>query len=86
MENQMNAGNDDIQFPDDGADSKIRIVLTIAHLDHIIEHGEDKNLAALCQKCHLAHDRQDNIKKARETRRKKEGEAGQTFLFGTDNG
>lgn len=30
----------------------IRIVLTIAHLDHIEEHCEDSNLKALCQQCH----------------------------------
>ena len=29
-----------------------RVVLTIAHLNHIIEDMRDYNLAALCQRCH----------------------------------
>ena len=34
----------------------IKIILTVAHLDHNIENNEDENLAALCQKCHLRLD------------------------------
>jgi 5-methylcytosine-specific restriction endonuclease McrA len=34
-----------------------RIVLTIAHLDHDHNNSTDDNLAALCQRCHLTHDR-----------------------------
>lgn len=34
----------------------IRIVLTIAHLNHVVEDCTDENLKALCQRCHLAHD------------------------------
>jgi len=30
----------------------IRIVLTIAHLDHTPENCADENLQALCQRCH----------------------------------
>jgi hypothetical protein len=33
------------------------IVLTVAHLDHDPEHGQDANLKALCQWCHLNWDR-----------------------------
>ena len=33
-----------------------RVVLTIAHLDHVPENCERKNLKALCQKCHNRHD------------------------------
>lgn len=36
------------------------IVLTIAHLDHNTENNELTNLKALCQRCHLNHDRPDN--------------------------
>lgn len=32
------------------------VVLTVAHLDHIPEHCDDENLAALCQRCHNAYD------------------------------
>lgn len=34
----------------------IRIVLTVAHLNHDVEDSSPLNLAALCQKCHLTHD------------------------------
>ena len=33
-----------------------RIVLSVAHLDQHPENNTFSNLAALCQKCHLAHD------------------------------
>lgn len=46
-----------------------RIVLTVAHLDHDTTNNDDSNLAALCQKCHLAHDRDQHTKNARATRR-----------------
>jgi hypothetical protein len=38
----------------------IKIVLTIAHLDHDIENNDYSNLKALCQKCHLDYDKTDN--------------------------
>lgn len=34
----------------------VRIVLTIAHLDHQPENNSDDNLRAYCQRCHLLHD------------------------------
>ena len=34
----------------------IRIVLTVAHLDHDPANHHHENLAALCQRCHLRHD------------------------------
>jgi hypothetical protein len=51
----------------------IRIVLTIAHLDHQPEDCPDENLLALCQRCHLAHDRPHHLQTAYYTRR--EGKA-----------
>jgi hypothetical protein len=45
-----------------------RIVLTIAHLDHTPENNDDANLRALCQRCHLLHDREQHIRNARESR------------------
>ena len=32
------------------------VVLTTAHLDHMPEHCDDDNLAAMCQNCHLCYD------------------------------
>ena len=34
-----------------------QIILTVAHLDHQLIDHRDENLAALCQRCHLNHDR-----------------------------
>ena len=34
-----------------------KVILTIAHLDHIPEHCCDDNLRALCQKCHNKYDK-----------------------------
>lgn len=34
-----------------------KIILTIAHLDRDKTNNEYSNLAALCQRCHLSHDR-----------------------------
>ena len=33
-----------------------RIVLTVAHLDHMPENVADDNLKAMCQRCHLRYD------------------------------
>lgn len=34
-----------------------RVILATAHLDHDPGNNGPRNLAALCQRCHLAHDR-----------------------------
>jgi predicted nucleic-acid-binding Zn-ribbon protein len=41
----------------DPDDKVIKIVLTVAHLDHTPENCEDSNLKAMCQKCHNNYDR-----------------------------
>ncbi len=50
--------------------SVVKIVLTIAHLDHDEENWDvkDERLAALCQRCHLRYDAPE---KARRRRKKK---------------
>lgn len=55
----------------------IRIVLTIAHLDHNTRNNDLANLAALCQRCHLHHDRWQHAENAAATRRAKKIEQGQ---------
>ncbi len=47
----------------------VKTVLTCAHLDHDPANNDPANLAALCQRCHLRHDRQQHIQSARQTRR-----------------
>ncbi len=46
-----------------------KIVLTVAHLDHKLIDHEDSNLAALCQRCHLNHDRPTVTLRRRQGRR-----------------
>lgn len=42
-----------------------KVVLTVAHLDHIPENCKDDNLKAMCQRCHNRYDREHR----NETRR-----------------
>ena len=53
----------------------IRIVLTVAHIDHDQTNGTRQNLAALCQRCHLNHDREQHMVNAAKTRARKRDEA-----------
>jgi hypothetical protein len=48
-------------------ENAIRIVLTVAHLDHDINNNSFFNLKAMCQKCHLSYDAKHHA----ETRRQK---------------
>ncbi len=64
----------DVVACDDGLQLKlIKIVLTIAHLDHTPENCADDNLRAWCQKHHLAYDRAHHQANAQATRRAKAG-------------
>jgi len=48
------------------------VVLTVAHLDDANPANcADDNLAALCQRCHLAFDRAQHLRNAARTRRAK---------------
>lgn len=55
-----------------------KIVLTTAHLNHDPRDNRDENLAALCQKCHLAHDLLHHLA---SRRRNQEQRTGQGRLF-----
>lgn len=44
-----------------------RVVLTVAHMDQDPANNDPANLRALCQRCHLAWDREDNIRKRKRT-------------------
>lgn len=60
-----------------------RVVLTVAHVGptkHDKMDCRDEALKSLCQRCHLAEDRQDHMLKASETRRRKRVQAGQRVL------
>lgn len=49
----------------------VRIVLTVAHLDHQPENCEPSNLKALCQRCHNRYDMTHRRKNAAATVRGK---------------
>lgn len=53
----------------------IKVVLTVAHLDHDTTNNDESNLKALCQKCHLRHDAKEHGKHAAQTRRNKRDQA-----------
>lgn len=45
------------------------VVLTCAHLDQNPTNNATENLASLCQRCHLKHDKDQHVASARATRR-----------------
>ena len=47
----VKAGTENWQFPE-----PVKVVLTIAHLDHDPTHNDPENLRALCQRCHNRYD------------------------------
>jgi hypothetical protein len=47
----------------------LRVVLTTAHLDHNPANRDDANLAAWCQRCHLAWDLEHHLANRRLTYR-----------------
>lgn len=52
-----------------------KVVLTVAHLDDTPEHCADDNLRAMCQRCHLAYDRDTHVANLRETMSRRRIEA-----------
>jgi 5-methylcytosine-specific restriction endonuclease McrA len=53
----------------------VKIVLTIAHLDHTPENCAPENLRAWCQRCHLAYDAEHHRQNAAKTRRERKAVA-----------
>lgn len=50
----------------------VKIVLTVAHLNHDITDNRPENLRALCQRCHLTHDKEQHAQTRRRNRREKD--------------
>ena len=46
-----------------------RVVLTVAHLDHVPENCAPENLKAMCQRCHLTYDAEHHKRTAYATRK-----------------
>jgi len=45
-------------YSDEEANRAIRVVLTVAHLNHNPKDSRPSNLVAMCQRCHLHYDRE----------------------------
>lgn len=56
-------------FPDH---RRVKVVLTIAHLDHTPENCEPENLRAWCQKCHNTYDAPYRAKNRKLNKEKKQ--------------
>jgi hypothetical protein len=48
-----------------------RVILATAHLDHDPGNNRPRNLKALCQRCHLRHDREEHRRRRRLTYRRR---------------
>jgi hypothetical protein len=48
-------------LPSPAAARITKVVLATAHLDHDPTNNRPRNLAALCQRCHMIHDRSEHI-------------------------
>jgi hypothetical protein len=49
-------------------ENRLRVVICLAHLNHTPGDDRDDNLKALCQWCHLRHDKTKHAAAARRTR------------------
>ena len=56
-----------------------RVVLATAHLDHDPTNNRPRNLKALCQRCHMLHDRQEHRRRRFLTLRQRKA-LGDLFL------
>ena len=52
-------------LPPDVSMTWTRVFLACAHLDHDTANNASSNLAALCQRCHLNHDRAEHRRRRR---------------------
>lgn len=64
-----------------GSPRVVRVLLTIAHLDHDHRNDEPGNLRALCQRCHLGHDRPEHLRRRIANLRRRRVAAGQRLLL-----
>ncbi len=51
-----------------------KVVLTVAHLDHNKKNNTFSNLKALCQRCHLNHDKEHHVYNRKYGRKAKENQ------------
>jgi hypothetical protein len=63
----------------DTAVKRTKVVLACAHLDHDPGNNEMSNLKALCQRCHMLHDKPEHLRQRRITYSKRKA-LGDLFL------
>jgi glyoxylase-like metal-dependent hydrolase (beta-lactamase superfamily II) len=68
-------------YLEDQGKKLIRIILTVAHLDHDSGNNSESNLSSLCQKCHLTLDADQHRTNAAATRLKKKIATGQIQML-----
>lgn len=56
-----------------------KVSLSTAHLDHDLGNNASRNLKALCQRCHMLHNKLEHVRQRRITYRKKRA-LGDLFL------
>lgn len=64
----------EMRLSDFNARKVLRIVLTVAHLDHDESSEDDANLKHLCQRHHLRLDAKHHARNAAQTRRRRGGQ------------
>jgi len=52
----------------------VKIILTIAHLNHNVKDNRHENLKALCQRCHLRYDAKYHAENRHKNKAKKSGQ------------
>ena len=52
---------------------QMRVALATAHLDHDPTNNHPRNLKALCQRCHMIHDREEHLRRRVMTYRGRRG-------------
>lgn len=64
---------EDFYWDSEFSQKAIKVVLTIAHLDHNTANNDFSNLKALCQRCHLHHDKDHHAANRKATLAKRKG-------------
>ena len=54
--------------------TKVKIVLTVHHIDGNRMNSDERNLISLCQKCHCRLDAANHVMHSKETRKKKKSQ------------
>lgn len=57
-------------YPFEPFGEPVSVVLTVAHVDHNEANNDPENLRALCQRCHLKLDAEDNARRRRANARR----------------